>query len=498
MSSIISSFFIEPVVRQARRFSNIPDPSSSHDEIAQRQGTGPSHAISNTADTAMSEMRCQSASISTVSNEGNPPVSLGQALFDRFAPLLTTSRSVSSSPDSTTTCARQSSTYPLDAAVLPPVVAIIPGSQRQTRSSSITSPRTTQNQVPDTSDREQVESNTEPDASSPSSMPLYSPSRTSPMRLPSRERTIQALRLLSAQSGGSLTHSPRGSRALDTRVLNSKPSESLPENDGNELLRQKIFGIWESDLPTEEKAQKMHAIMNESYHASQSYGRPKSPDSIISQGRPLSSDSSTSLVYTLGSSLDAYSNTPMAVDPANPYNVQPEDLLPSYQPPITPEALEDSTKLVSLEESSSQELELGCMHYKRNVKIQCFACKTWWPCRNCHDEAELGHELPRHLTENMLCMTCKTPGPAGQYCKHCSTIAAHYFCDICKLWDDSNRSIYHCAGCGICRLGEGIGKDYEHCKVCYVASLTCYLILLKWYRNVMFVLRFNIIPPTNA
>jgi hypothetical protein len=465
MSSIISSFFIEPVVRQARRFSNIPAAPPSHDEISQQQhqGTGPSHATSNTADNAISELSCHSASISPMATDENPPVSLGQALFDRFAPLLTTSRSVSSPPDSTM-CTRQPSTYPLGAAAQPSVL-VIPGSQSQICSSSVTSPRTTQDQIPDTSDPEHVDSNTEPDAPSPSSMLTYPTSRPLPMRLPSREHTIQALRLRSAQNGGSLTHGPRGSRALETRTLVSKPSESLPENDGHQLLRERIFTIWDSKLPTEEKAQKMHAIMNESYYASQSHVRPKSPDSIISQGRPLSSNSTTSLVYTIGSSLEAYSNTPMTIDPANPYNVQPEDLLPSYRPPPASDTLEILARQDTLEESASQEVELGCVHYKRNVKIQCFACKTWWPCRNCHDEAELGHELPRHLTEHMLCMTCKMPGPAGQYCKHCSTTAAHYFCEICKLWDDSNRSIYHCTGCGICRLGEGIGKDYEHCKV---------------------------------
>jgi len=233
----------------------------------------------------------------------------------------------------------------------------------------------------------------------------------------------------------------------------------------------------------------MHAIMNESYHASRSSMRPKSPESVTS-GRPLSSSSSTSHVFTI----DTFSKSqpPISLDADNPYNVTSDDLIPSYRPISEPSSPDQSMRSDPLDEdstSTSTEFEFGCVHYKRNVKVQCFACKTWWPCRLCHDEADLGHELPRHLTENMLCMVCKNPGPEGQYCKHCSSIAAHYYCEVCKLWDDSNRSIYHCAGCGICRLGEGIGKDYEHCKVC--RSIAPFKTQAKNFRNVRFASPFN-------
>jgi CHY zinc finger protein len=367
-----------------------------------------------------------------------------------------------SSAPSSDTHSRQSGSHPVGAAAPPSTIALT-GSQIQ--NCQVTRPYFDRDQLSDPIDQVQTISRpAEPEATLPDAMPPLQ-NRPHLMRLPSRDRAIQNIRILASGRPSSLTHAARGNRALDTRALEPKPADSLPENDGHGQLRQRILAVWELDISPEEKALRMHSIMNESYYASQSFMRPKSPDSIVSQGRPLSSSSSASQVHTIASSLDVYSGNALASDPSNPYNLQPEDLVPSYRPLSCTPACDESPKSDSPNDDGPPELELGCPHYKRNVKIQCFACKTWWPCRNCHDEAQLGHDLPRHLTENMLCMTCKTPGPASQYCKHCSAIAAHYFCEICKLWDDSNRSIYHCTGCGICRLGEGIGKDYEHCKV---------------------------------
>ena len=115
---------------------------------------------------------------------------------------------------------------------------------------------------------------------------------------------------------------------------------------------------------------------------------------------------------------------------------------------------------------------LGCMHYLRNVKVQCFDCHRWFTCRHCHDQARdlpFPHSLRRKLIRNMLCMICQTPQPAAEVCCNCGEWAANYFCEKCKLFDnDPNKSIYHCDDCGICRVGEGLGKDYVHCRRCNV------------------------------
>lgn len=69
----------------------------------------------------------------------------------------------------------------------------------------------------------------------------------------------------------------------------------------------------------------------------------------------------------------------------------------------------------------------------------------------------------------MVCMHCSTIQPAAQNCNACKVQLAHYYCDICKLWDDDPRkTIYHCLDCGICRIGRGLGDDFYHCKTCNV------------------------------
>ncbi|KAL4975492.1 zinc-ribbon-domain-containing protein [Aspergillus desertorum] len=147
-------------------------------------------------------------------------------------------------------------------------------------------------------------------------------------------------------------------------------------------------------------------------------------------------------------------------------NLTAEDLKPTFHPKLETEPLVDDAEDADAEEL--EELSLGCPHYQRNVKLQCFDCKKWYTCRFCHDEVE-DHRLDRPKTENMLCMLCGHAQPAAQYCKWCGGLAAQYYCVECKLWDnDASKSIYHCNDCGICRIGKGIGKDFFHCKTCSV------------------------------
>ncbi|KAL4868186.1 hypothetical protein BDV12DRAFT_186169 [Aspergillus spectabilis] len=143
-----------------------------------------------------------------------------------------------------------------------------------------------------------------------------------------------------------------------------------------------------------------------------------------------------------------------------------EDLEPTFYPRVETDLPVDDTEDADAE--VFEEPSLGCPHYKRNVKLQCFDCKKWYTCRLCHNEVE-DHHLNRPNTENMLCMLCGHAQPAAQYCKQCGELAAQYYCAACKLWDnDASKSIYHCNDCGICRVGKGIGKDFFHCKTCSV------------------------------
>ncbi|KAL1916101.1 uncharacterized protein VTP21DRAFT_6105 [Calcarisporiella thermophila] len=106
---------------------------------------------------------------------------------------------------------------------------------------------------------------------------------------------------------------------------------------------------------------------------------------------------------------------------------------------------------------------LGCKHYRRGAKLQADCCGRWFTCRFCHDEAT-DHAIVRHNTKYMLCMYCRTPQPAAQSCSSCQRQLARYFCTKCKLWDDSEKNIYHCDACGICRIGRE--QEYFHCGKC--------------------------------
>lgn len=231
---------------------------------------------------------------------------------------------------------------------------------------------------------------------------------------------------------------------------------ALPANDGMNDLRQKLHEIRQLALSTEEKAKMMHLLMTSDYMARR--GSQTSPLSLNDSDATSLSDEPAAL--ELGAAA-------LPINPANPYNLRPGDLDPTFSPlpHTTHHEVDDGTEEEDLP-------ALGCMHYKRNVKLQCFDCHRWVNCRYCHDQLHdlpFPHNLRRSMTRNMLCMLCQTPQPAAEICINCGEYAAYYYCPKCQLWDnDSNKRIYHCDDCGICRLGEGLGKDYVHCKKCNV------------------------------
>ena len=239
---------------------------------------------------------------------------------------------------------------------------------------------------------------------------------------------------------------------VGTVSQNAGMSESLPADDGFAYLRARIHEIRALDIPEQTRAQMVHGLMIERY----SHMRPTSPSSCVSHDRPVTPSSAHSVFseYRASSPLSAASE----VDTENPYNLRPGDTSPSYR---SIEHNDDDDD----EDQIEEELVLGCKHYKRNVKVQCYDCRHWYTCRHCHDEIE-DHALNRKATQNMLCMACGTPQKASDTCKKCGIESACYYCDICKLWDNNPRKkIYHCPDCGICRRGAGLGKDYTHCQV---------------------------------
>ena len=233
-------------------------------------------------------------------------------------------------------------------------------------------------------------------------------------------------------ASGVLNEADGGARGRDG-------SGTLPEDDGMGPLRQRISAIWSGPGTPAEKSSLVHTLMTERYQKGRA-GAGSSLRAFESSQRP---ESPISIMSGTGQDIN--------------WNLTVEDVLPTYAP-LRPGDMESSSEL--------QQQALGCVHYHRNVKMQCSTCEKWYTCRLCHDEIE-NHMLPRRETRHMLCMLCKTPQAVSQSCKKCQVPAAHYYCPICKLWNnDPDKSVYHCDDCGICRLGEGLGKDFFHCDTC--------------------------------
>ena len=253
-------------------------------------------------------------------------------------------------------------------------------------------------------------------------------------------------------------------------------SESLPADDGMAHLRMRIHQIRDLKITDQERARMIHGIMTERYHIM----RPTSPSSFVSHERPYTPTSGQSIFSDIqaGSPYSSASD----VDPENPYNLREGDTTPTYRPSNQHSGADHGED--EEDDGAEGELVLGCQHYKRNVKVQCFECRRWYTCRHCHDAVE-DHNLNRKMTQSMLCMSCGTPQRAAEQCKECETEAACYYCDICKLWDNnSKKKIYHCPDCGICRRGEGLGKDFYHCKV--RLAVVCDRICLTISRTAVF------------
>ncbi|KAJ5489598.1 hypothetical protein N7539_004488 [Penicillium diatomitis] len=247
----------------------------------------------------------------------------------------------------------------------------------------------------------------------------------------------------------------------------------LPADDGMGWLRKQIHAIRDLDLSSNEKARMVHELMTANYKSCH-VGHALSPTTI---NAPLDlqepghfPDYYTANEQDLSCHLSSSPFTAASVPRSEiSFILSASDLQPTYAPKVEPESQANDGNDVDDDDADTEECDeavLGCQHYHRNVKLQCFACKKWYTCRFCHDAVET-HPLVRRDTENMLCMSCGYAQPAAKVCKQCEQVTAQYYCDICKLWDnDSKKSIYHCHDCGICRIGQGLGKDFFHCQVC--------------------------------
>jgi len=473
MSNLLISYLIEPVVRRARRFSNhsithdIPRPSNPellNDGVAATDNDGSlSEIMEENLQAWNTSLTIDNAVLDTIS--GQPVVQSPTAEYDSFeaelAPVHTASISVN-----------------------PPL-------QNGVASAS-TSRRSTYRMDDDTSDNPLYGI---PERFRSTTTSFSSSTHVAADATPTSVEGIQRLR-------GTTEHdAPRSAAASYSSWLGKG---SLPADDGMGVMRKRIVEVRQMEASNEEKARLIHDLMTEKYSSSQTslhaprFARPHSPASLVSQERPFT-PSSTTFPYDRARPPSTPTSVSPGDDPGNPYNITPDDLKPTFVPkpvhPVLPtpagnsrvENTDQDSKMEEEEEEKEEERQLGCEHYRRNVKLQCSACSRWYTCRFCHDQVE-DHSLNRRETKNMLCMLCRWSQPAGEICLNCGERGARYYCSVCKLWDDDNeKSIYHCNDCGICRVGQGLGKDFFHCKVCRLTSaygsksLTAKLDMLRLY-----------------
>ncbi|TWU71631.1 hypothetical protein ED733_001578 [Metarhizium rileyi] len=245
--------------------------------------------------------------------------------------------------------------------------------------------------------------------------------------------------------------------------LSPRRGRAIPEDDGMRELRKRIQAINSQAFPSAEKARRMHELLLEPYRASQVAGRriPTAPLDEKALGHEWEPSTSPG---PLGSLKSWYNHTTDQPSMADKFVLSESDIAPTFAPIRPRKGSDVGLQGEGFTTPSEFQAPLGCQHYERNVKLQCFACKKWYTCRFCHDAVE-GHSLVRRQTRNMLCMLCGTPQKASDMCVNCGEISAHYYCNICKLWENrKGKPIYHCNDCGICRRGLGLGKDFFHCK----------------------------------
>lgn len=247
--------------------------------------------------------------------------------------------------------------------------------------------------------------------------------------------------------------------------LSPKRTRGIPEDDGMHTLRVKIQAINSQDISQSEKAKLMHETLTEKYRATRAHCHVKSnsgSSELLGHTWELTSSSPSS--QPLEALKFWHNQVHESVEPEK-FVLNDNDIKPTFVPMKQHKYQGSEDPSASPDTQYPMAQPLGCQHYQRNVKLQCFTCKKWYTCRFCHDANE-DHNLIRPETRNMLCMICATPQRASDTCINCGEIAASYYCNICKLWENrSTKPIYHCNDCGICRRGMGLGKDFFHCKV---------------------------------
>jgi len=113
----------------------------------------------------------------------------------------------------------------------------------------------------------------------------------------------------------------------------------------------------------------------------------------------------------------------------------------------------------------------GCEHYLRRCQIYTDCCDKFYSCIHCHNEDnDLDHVIEKKDINLIKCTSCGFIQDLKKRCEECNTLFGEYFCEICKLFDDTPKQIVHCDECGICRVS--LGKKLFHCKKCSMCGFS--------------------------
>ncbi|KAM0405029.1 hypothetical protein ACHAQC_000096 [Fusarium culmorum] len=194
-------------------------------------------------------------------------------------------------------------------------------------------------------------------------------------------------------------------------ALSPLSSRRIPEDDGMRELRSRIHAINSRDIPPSEKARLIHDVLLEGYTSSKAVPLVKK---ILENGGNLDQPLSQSPSSPASRPSMFWQNQPEE----ETFTLTEEDKTPTFVPVKLPKRHGSETPVEPCDVIQETEQPLGCQHYERNVKLQCFTCKKWYTCRFCHDANE-DHNLIRTETKNMLCMICTTPQKASDMCIKC-------------------------------------------------------------------------------
>ncbi|KAF5860846.1 hypothetical protein ETB97_000998 [Aspergillus alliaceus] len=214
---------------------------------------------------------------------------------------------------------------------------------------------------------------------------------------------------------------------------------SLPEDDGMGDLRKKIHAIRDLNCSNMEQARMIHRLMTENYNACQSNLDTQTMQATLSHSGPRSPDRPvTPNRHESGQSFKRQSLIPASPSSVAQQEVQhcltAEDLKPTFFPKN-----ELEPPLDDVDDTDAEELEeacLGCRHYKRNVKLQCHACKSKTitnmesTFRNL-DRTIQGQPMPAEFNDTKALIYCNDCGAK-------SVVKYHWLglkCDMCESYN---------------------------------------------------------------